>query len=223
VINHSCYSATMPRIPRGQVAGFAYHVINRGNGRSEIFHKPGDYEAFVDLIERAKARHELRVFAFCIMPNHFHMILQPSTTTVLSEFMQWLMTSHVRRYHSHYGGSGHIWQGRFKSFPIQRDEHLVAVLRYVLQNPVRAGLTKSAREWKWSSVKRNTLVDPCPIAGWDNSIKKPLKLEELKALRECVNRQRPFGTSRWQQEIAMKLGLESTIRPRGRPRGSTKK
>jgi len=188
----------MPRIPRGQVAGYAYHVINRGNGRSEIFHKPGDYEAFVDLIERAKARHELRVFAFCIMPNHFHMILQPSTTTVLSEFMQWLMTSHVRRYHSHYGGSGHIWQGRFKSFPIQRDDHLVAVLRYVLQNPVRAGLAKSVKEWNWSSVKRNTL-------------------------RECVNRQRPFGTSRWQQEIAMKLGLESTIRPRGRPRGSTKK
>ena len=144
-----------------------------GNGRAEIFHKPGDYEAFVDLIVRAKARHELRVFAFCVMPNHFHMILQPPTITALSEFMQWLMTSHVRRYHSHYGGSGHIWQGRFKSFPIQRDEHLVAVLRYVLQNPVRAGLAKSVREWNWSSVKRDTLVDPCPIKGWDDSIKKP--------------------------------------------------
>jgi len=81
----------------------------------------------------------------------------------LSQFMQWLLTSHVRHYHKHYGSSGHIWQGRFKSFPVQRDEHLITVLRYVLQNPVRAGLSSIAREWSWSSLRRPQLADPCPV------------------------------------------------------------
>jgi putative transposase len=115
----------MPRIPRGQAAGYVYHIINRGNGRSEIFHKSQDYQAFLDLLAAAKKRQPVKVLAFCLMPNHFHLVLEPAHTTALSKFMQWLLTSHVRRYHRHYRSSGHIWQGRFKSFPIQRDEHLL--------------------------------------------------------------------------------------------------
>lgn len=216
----------MPRIPRGQVAGYAYHVINRGNGRAEVFHKSEDYEAFLELLASAKARHGVKIFAFCLMPNHFHLVLEASTNTALSQFMQWLLTSHVRRYHRHYHGSGHVWQGRFKSFPIQRDEHLVVVLRYVLQNPVRAGLVKSPREWSWSSIQRAGLADPCPVDGqaeWGVALDEPLPVQQLKVVNECVNRQRPFGASWWQVEIARRLGLESTIRARGRPKSETKK
>ena len=117
--------ALRARIPRGQQSGYAYHIINRGNGRSTVFHKTQDYEAFLSLLAEAKKLHRVKLFGFCLMPNHFHLVVEPAHPTALSQFMQWLLTSHVRRYHKHYGSSGHVWQGRFKSFPVQRDEHLV--------------------------------------------------------------------------------------------------
>jgi putative transposase len=141
----------MPRIPRGQQAGFVYHVINRGNGRATIFHKAQYYQAFLSILALAKARHPVKIFTFSLMPNHFYFVIEASHHQSLSRFMQWLLTSHVRRYHKHYGSSGHVWQGRFKSFPVQRDEHLLMVVRYVLQNPVRSGLVSSVNDWPWSS------------------------------------------------------------------------
>jgi len=118
----------MPRIPRGLVDGFIYHVINRGNGRQKVFHKEQDYEAFINLMEEAKGRHPVKILAYCLIPNHFHMVLKPEKAEDLSKFMQWSMTSHVRRYHRHYGTTGHVWQGRFKSFVIREDNHLLTVL-----------------------------------------------------------------------------------------------
>ena len=155
------------------------------------------------------------------MPNHFHLVVEPADQTALSQFMQWLLTSHVRRYHSHYGSSGHVWQGRFKSFPIQRDEYLMTVVRYVLQNPVRAGLSSTVREWLWSSVRRPQLIDSCPVQD-DEQLAELIKEDQLATVRECLNRQRPFGREDWQAEMARTFALGSTLRPRGRPRGEKK-
>ena len=215
----------MPRIPRGQQAGCAFHIIIRGNGRGGVFHKGQDYESFLSLLITAKARYPVKLFGFCLMPNHFHFVVQPAHQTALSQFMQWLLTSYVRRFHKHYGGSGHVWQGRFKSFPVQRDEHLITVMRYVLQNPVRAGLSASVKNWKWSSFHRSDVVDPWPIGAenqWLNRLEEPLGEPQLKFVRECVNRQRPFGRADWQAQIASLFGLASTLRPRGRPRNEKK-
>ena len=120
----------MPRTARASQGNWCYHVLNRGNGRAEVFHKPEDYDAFVALFEPACERLRMRILGYCLMPNHFHLVLWPYGDGDLGRWMQWLMTSHVRRYHRHYGGSGHVWQGRFKAFPIQEDEHLLGVLRY---------------------------------------------------------------------------------------------
>ena len=153
------------------------------------------------------------------MPN-FHFVLESSHHQSLSRFMQWLLTSHVRRYHKHYGSSGHVWQGRFKSFPVQRDEHLLMVLRYVLQNPVRSGLAASVNDWPWSSWCQSDLTDPCPLeveANWITTVDDPLSTSPFASIRESVNRQRPFGEPDWQTKIAGLFGLESTMRPRGRP------
>ena len=210
----------MPRIPRGQQAGSVYHVINRGNGRATIFHKAQDYQAFLSILALAKARHPVKLFAFSLMPNHFHFVIEASHQQSLSRFMQWLLTSHVRRYHKHYGSSGHVWQGRFKSFPVQRDEHLLMVVRYVLQNPVRSGLVASVNDWPWSSCRRSELADPCPVeveANWATQVDEPLSAAHLASIRESVNHQRPFGETDWQTKIASLFGLESTMRPRGRP------
>jgi putative transposase len=134
--------------------------------------------------------------------------------------MQWLMTSHVRRYHRHYQSHGHVWQGRFKSFPIQQDGHLLTAIRYALRNPVRAGLVEHATDWPWSSLRFQEFSDPLPIetpTDWLQWIDQPLFDHELTILRTCVNRQQPFGAGDWRTMIAAKLGLESTLRRRGRP------
>jgi len=217
----------MPRIARGLVDGFVYHVLNRGNGGQKVFHKDQDYEAFIDLMKKAKARYAVKIFAYCLMPNHFHMVVVPIQAEELNKGMQWLMTSHVRRYHRRYGTSGHIWQGRFKSFIIQEDNHLLTVLRYVEGNPVRAGLVNSATDWLWSSHREaigersRLLVDEIPIElpqGWNIYVDEPLTEKELEGLHQSVNRQSPYGTSMWQIQVSKELGLESTLRPKGRPK-----
>jgi putative transposase len=114
----------MARTARASVGGVCYHVLNRGNARGGVFHKKEDYAAFLDLMEEASARLPMRSLAWCLIPSHFHLVLWPHGDGDLSRWMQWLMTSHVRRYHRHYHSSGHVCQGRFKAFPIEEDEHL---------------------------------------------------------------------------------------------------
>jgi REP-associated tyrosine transposase len=130
----------MPRIPRSDLQGTIFHVLNRGNARATVFHKDADYRAFINLLRIAKQRVPVKLYAFCILSNHFHAVVESGDVNTLSRFMHRWLNTHVRRYHRHYGTSGHIWQGRFKSFPIQCDEHFLTVARYVLRNPVRAML-----------------------------------------------------------------------------------
>ena len=141
--------------------------------------------------------------------------------------MQWLMTAHVRRYHRHSHGSGHVWQGRFKAFPIEQNEHLLTVLRYVERNPLRAKMVIRAEEWAWSSLswrpsgKRPDLLGEGPVAiprNWISLVNKPQTEDEVAAVKQSISRGTPFGSERWTERMAKRLGLESTLRPRGRPR-----
>lgn len=222
----------MPRPPRTSIAGGCYHVLNRANLGAAVFQKDGDFRAFTALIEDACKRLPIGVLAYCLMPNHFHLVLEPAEQGNLSKWMQWLMTSHVRRYHRHHGTSGHVWQGRFKSFPIQADDHLHAVLRYVERNPLRAGLVGAAQDWPWSSLRwwrrsdRPRWLTDGPFdrpADWVRRVNRPQTEAEEEAMRKSINRGAPFGSDSWQARAAAKLGLESTLRPRGRPKGSAKK
>jgi putative transposase len=216
----------MPRIPRGYSAGHAYHVLNRGHGGATVFHQDGDYAAFLELLGEANARHPIKRFGFCLMPNHFHLVVAPTTVDGLSPFMQWWMTSHVRRSHRHHRRHGHVWQGRFQSVPIQQDGYLLTVVRYVLLNPVRAKLVERAQDWTWSSLHHPHLIDPLPIPGPAEepvALDQPLSDSEVTTLRTCVNRHQPFGSADRQATIAATRGLASTRRPRGRPKQSPQK
>jgi putative transposase len=217
----------MPRTARAAVGGMCYHVLNRGNAQAEVFHKQDDYEAFLRLLPLAVERLPMRILAFCLMPNHFHLVLWPREDGDLGRFMQWLLTSHVRRYHRHYNSSGHVWQGRFKAFPIQQDEHLYSVLRYVERNPLRANLVRRAENWTWSSLRERLKQQPSellhagPVAlprNWTTLVNRPQSEAELAALRRSINRGTPFGSDHWTKLTANRLGLESTLRGRGRPR-----
>lgn len=173
----------------------------------------------------------MRLTGYCLMTNHFHLLLWPYQDGDLSRWMQWLMTSHVRRYHRHYHSSGHVWQGRFKAFPVQTDEHYLSVLRYVERNPLRANRVQRSQDWEWSSLRptvrsapHGLLCDgPLPKpAQWVRFVNGVETEAELNALRHSLARGTPFGDSRWQSKTAVKLGLESSLRPRGRPKQQEK-
>ena len=210
----------MPRTARASAANVCYHVLNRGNARATVFHDDGDYQAFVTLIGAACERLPLRVVGYCLMPNHFHLVLWPHGDGDLSRWMQWLSTAHVRRYHRHYHGSGHVWQGRFKAFPIEEDEHLRIVLRYVERNPLRAGLVVRAEDWAWSSLRwwsdlrPPSFLHPGPAPrgqGWVEAVNAPMFETELSRVRHALRRGAPFGSESWARRTADQSGLAASL------------
>ncbi len=220
----------MPRTARASVGGVCYHAINRGNNRREVFLKEGDYLAFLKAIAHACIEIPMPVLAYCLMPNHFHFVLRPHADGDLGRWMHWVLNTHVRRYHKHYGSSGHLWQGRFKAFPIQEDEYLLTVMRYAERNPVRAKLVRRAENWPWSSAhcwlpgaERPIWLATGPVErgpDWLARVNAALTASELAAVRASVVRGAPHGEEKWRRQTAERLGLESTLRPRGRPRKS---
>jgi putative transposase len=217
----------MPRIRRCAPPGLVHHVINRGNNRQKVFLKSGDYRAFLRFMCEALVASPIRILAYCLMPNHFHLVLWPETVEQLSAYMRTLMNIQIRNYHQHYGtcGHGHIWQGRFRNFPVQHNGHLLRVLRYVEANPLRANLVRRAEEWSWSSLRTDRYerpdLTPSPIARpepWLDYVNEPSGKGEIRKLRRSVRRGAPFGDADWRREVAKDCGLEFTIRSRGRPR-----
>jgi putative transposase len=179
------------------------------------------------LIGLACQRIPMRVLAYCVMPNHFHLALWPHSDRDLGRWMQWLLTAHVRRYHQHYCSSGHLWQGRFKAFPIEQHDHLLTVLRYIERNPLRADLVERAEDWRWSSLHhwrekdQPGGIDPGPVPRlepWIEWVNHPLTAAELDQIRHSVNRGTPYDSAGWISRRATQLGLSASLRPRGRPK-----
>ena len=221
----------MPRSLRLSKGGIVYHVLNRANARMTIFEKDADYEAFEKVLAEAYERRPIRILDYCIMPNHWHMVLWPNEDEDLSAFLGWLTMTHTQRWHANRGttGSGHLYQGRYKNFPIQEDGHLLTVCRYVAQNPVRAGLVDRAEKWRWSSLwrrvfgddKAKELLNDGPFdrpTKWCEYVNRAESESTLIVLRKSVNRGRPFGDEGWLNKVANEFGMESTLRPRGRPK-----
>ena len=138
----------MPRRARTACGGIVYHVLNRAAGRMRLFARDRDYEAFERTLEQAHQRHPLPILDWCLMPNHWHLVLWPRRDGELSAFMFWLTMTHTQRRRTahHAVGLGPLYQGRFKAFPVQSDEHLRIVCRYVERNALRAGLVERAED-----------------------------------------------------------------------------
>jgi REP element-mobilizing transposase RayT len=132
----------MGRPKRAADGGLVYHVLNRANARMTIFENDADYAAFEQVLEEAVERTGTRLLAYCLMPNHWHLVLWPREDGELSRFTGWLTLTHTQRWHAHRhsSGSGHLYQGRFKSFPVQDDNHFWTLCRYVERNALRAKL-----------------------------------------------------------------------------------
>jgi len=176
----------------------------------------------------SQRRSGLRILAYCVMPNHFHLIAWPDRDGQLSGFMKWLQGTHAKRWNAFRGarGTGAVYQGRFKAFPVQTDRHFYIVCRYVEQNALRAGMVVRAEDWIWSSLFERCnnsnrvalaewpLVQP---ANWIDLVNELQPNKQLAALRKAVQKNAPYGAVCWQAETARALELEPSLRPRGRP------
>jgi len=211
----------MPRTPRASKGNIVYHVLNRANARMQLFYRDKDYIAFEAVLSQAHERLPIRILSYCVMPNHFHLVLWPYHDGDMSEFMRWLTVTHTQRWHVAHGtvGLGHIYQGRFKSFPVQSDEHFLVVCRYVEQNALRANLVKRAENWRWCSLWRRRFADlqsrallsDGPIdwpTRWLYLVNQLQAQDDMVDLQKSVARGRPFGDKRW-------------IQKRGRPKKCT--
>lgn len=221
----------MPRMNRVAVGDTVYHVLNRANGRVQIFYTDADYKHFESLLLEGVALVGMRLLSYCIMPNHWHLVLYPRSDGDMSQFMRWVTTTHVRqrRTKTKSIGEGHLYQGTFKSFPIETDQHLTTVIRYVEQNPLRAKLVTRAEDWQWSSLyrrQRNNKEDqkflaelPTELpANYFESVNTLLGEDDTEHVRHSLMKGTPFGSMSWLEEMVEKHNLGSTLRGVGRPK-----
>ena len=222
----------MSRPERITLGGYVYHVLNRANGRLRIFRKDSDFLAFEKILADGMARFSMRLCGYCILGNHWHLLVWPRGDDDLPAFMRWVTLTHVQRYHTSHAtvGIGHLYQGRYKSFPVQGDLHYLRVLRYIEANPLRAGVVGAATLWPWSSYvvragrESSVALREGPVElplNWAGLVHEALSPADAQAIGNSIRRGSPFGEARWVTATAQRLRLQSTMRPQGRPRKST--
>jgi len=219
----------MGRPKRITIGGYFYHVLNRANGRLRIFKKDADFAAFEQILSEGMERFAMRMCGYCLMGNHWHLLLWPQHDDDLSTFMRWITLTHVQRFHAAHDtvGIGHLYQGRYKSFPVQGSTHYLTVMRYIEANPIRAQIVQDAADWPWSSYALrqgrpsvlNLSRGPVELpADWTQWVHRDIDEKSLQTLHNSINRSCPLGEPEWMLKTAKIMGLESTLRRKGRPK-----
>ena len=228
----------MPRQPRLVIPEYPHHIILRGNNRSAIFHNDKDRRFFIKCLKQAKEKPKSKIYAYCLMTNHVHLLIVPSTEEGLGGMMQSLGRRYVQYINKLYKRTGTLWEGRFKSSLVGKDEYLLACNRYVELNPVRAKMVKRPKDYPWSSYgfkaegQKDELLDEDPVylglgktpkerqTNYKEWFKRSVSDEELSLIRNATHKGGIFGNKEFFEKIAKLVGRNVVLRPRGRPRKS---
>jgi len=203
----------MPKFPRLVVPDYPHHVTQRGARRQQTFFDEADYQAYVELVAGLKVNAGAKIWAYCLMPNHVHMIVVPDEKQSLAKLFGTAHHRYAKRVNALHDWRGHLWQERF--FSVVMDEaHTLAAIRYVELNPVRAGLVRRAEDWQWSSVHRHlgnhsdSLVDDSvlceAISDWCGFLSQPNSTDFEKSLRSQTSCGRPTGDDRFIEVLERK-------------------
>jgi len=228
----------MPRPLRITIPNLPFHVLNRGNNRQKIFLDETDFQYYLDLLRRFKEELKFKFYHFCLMPNHTHFIIEPTIEGSLPKIMLKITLAHTRYFNKKYHGVGHVWQGRYKSSLIDKDNYFIWCGLYNELNPVRAGLVKNPEDWKFSSFRYyglgerdsllSSLIDADPFyLELGNNIKEcadkylenmslVIKEDFLSNLRRGLD-QGVFGRDDFVRDAKDKFKIGS-LRPSGRPK-----
>jgi len=211
---------SMSRIARAVAPGMAHHVTQRGNRRMETFFSDDDYALYLDLMSTACRARGVEVWAYCLMPNHVHLIAVPLTEDGLRRAIGDAHRRYSRHVNFREGWRGHLFQSRFASC-VMDEEHMLTAARYVETNPVRAGLTRKPWTWKWSSAaahrrgEDDKLVKAAPLlrlAGdWEEFLDVPVSEDEIETLRRHERTGRPLGSPEFMERI--ENALSRVLRP----------
>ncbi len=214
----------MARMPRLVVPGYPHHVTQRGNRRMKTFFSEGDYQAYLNWVSEFKAEAGVEIWAYCLMPNHVHLVVVPEQKDSLSSFFR-----QVHRYYSRYinfreNWRGHLWQERFHSF-VMDEQYLLATVRYVELNPVRAHLCQRPEQWRWSSTKAyrsgidDSVVSVQPmlsrINDWDQYLKTGEDVSDIDCIRRNSRTGRPLGNGDFIESLEVLTGRELKVRKPG--------
>jgi len=215
----------VPRFPRLVVPGYPHHVTQRGSRRQQTFFSEDDYAAYVDLLAEQLPLAGTEVLAYCLMPNHVHLVLVPQRADSLATLLRRTHAQYARRINREHNWQGHLWQERFHSFVMDED-HLLAAARYVELNPVRAGLCDRVYDWRWSSVHfhlhrhSDRLITSGGMHRYADDWKACLDEHSLDAkgsdLRRHSSSGRPAGSSSFIRELEALSGRRLVRRKPGR-------
>lgn len=220
------YRVAMPRTARIVIPSLHYHVTQRGNRRQQIFFDEEDYRAYLSLLAHFAERHGLDVQAYCLMPNHVHLIGLPQHSTSLAGALRDAHAAYARRLNGRREWTGHVWQGRFFSCPMD-GPHLYMAARYVELNPVRAGLVGSAAAWPWSSARAHLagrddgLVKVRPLlqrfGAWDRVLGEVLTDADCERVRKHTLNGHLLASPQFVEVLERETGQQLSPRRRGRP------
>ena len=214
----------MARMARVVAAGYPHHITQRGNRRLETFFNEKDYSTYIEFISESCKKTGTECWAYCLMPNHVHLVLVPSDEDGLRASLGEAHRRYTRHINFREGWRGHLWQERFHSFPMDED-YLLATVRYVELNPVRARLVRSAEDWKWSSAKAHLkgvgdgLVNVAPMLDrykdWKAYLDNGLSVEEMDQLRKHARTGRPLGNEGFVERVERMTGRYLHLRKPG--------
>lgn len=221
----------MARQPRIDIAGEIYHVINRSNARWKIFKSPKNFNAVIQSLVETLEEYPIDIFSFCIMSNHWHFAVRPKENGDMGQFFGKFTQKVTQRWHAAHKttGSGHLFQGRFKSFLVEQDSYFLQLMKYIEANALRAKLVGKAEDWQWGSLYirlhnqdlSNAILKAWPVdlpKDYLKQVNDPLPKAELDHIRYSVIRSRPLGGLEWVNQVIKKYNLEHTERSPGRPR-----
>ena len=226
----------MPRKPRFYVPGVPVHVVQRGNNREKIFFDAADYPVYLNYLQEAAERYACKIHAYVLMTNHVHILVSPKEADAISRMMQYVGRRYVPYINRTYNRSGTLWEGRYKGSLVQDDFYLLACMRYIELNPVRAKITKTAAAYPWSSYPANAsgrksqIITPHSVylalakdesgrrAAYKKLFKQGVDVETLQDIRSAWQTGTPLGNDRFKQKIEKTLKLKVGYAKRGRPK-----
>ena len=233
----------MPRVARNLISDIPYHIIHRGNNRQRIFFSEVDYKYFSSLMEEARGKYECRLYSYVLMPNHIHFLLESfQNPENLAKYIKLIAQKYSQYINRTYKRTGTLWEGRFKSSLVSKDNYLLACSRYIEMNPIRAQIVTDPKDYKWSSYsfkvgqrRSNILLDLDPLYinfGKDDRerqkkyqkwFEESIPPQEWDLIRKAANKGGVFGNTQFKERLEKLFKRKLDIRDKGRPRNNPNK